>query len=375
MLTPAEDKFNTKVIVATVAARPLEGLRFNPPEIELFIARAEEQEIDPAQEFWMVEHRGSMYEADRHTLLALQRMMHEPFPLQEHLLGVQANVLPPDYVRDKPCMDLTTVLINNRNENHENVETLRDWPSHPESKLDASQLAALRSVLTKRLAIVQGPPGTGKTFISVQAIKIMLSNRKDGDPPIILACQTNHAIDQLLNHIAEFETEFVRLGGRSKDKGIVKERTLYAVRKQTAENPLAGALGPQARRKMRELTKTFGVLLSPLNHDKKPMDHTLLLRLGILTQEQSNSLESGASQWVQSTLEGVAAAVRSPFFVWLNETLKEVEYKPKEKDFGFEYEEADLEFEQLKDMEAENSNKDDEDFEELSGQSFPVADN
>jgi helicase required for RNAi-mediated heterochromatin assembly 1 len=77
VLTPATDKFRTKAIVATVAARPLEGLRQNPPEIDLFFARAEELEIDPAQEFWMVEHRGSMYEADRHTLLALQRMMRE----------------------------------------------------------------------------------------------------------------------------------------------------------------------------------------------------------------------------------------------------------------------------------------------------------
>ena len=69
--------FKSKAIVATVAARPLAGLQQNPPEIDLFIARAEEQELDPAKEFVMVEDRGGLYEADRHTLVALQRMMME----------------------------------------------------------------------------------------------------------------------------------------------------------------------------------------------------------------------------------------------------------------------------------------------------------
>ena len=70
--------FQSKAIVATIAARPLEALKQNPPEIDLFIARAEEQELDPALEWVMVEDRGGLYEADRHTLLALQRMMREP---------------------------------------------------------------------------------------------------------------------------------------------------------------------------------------------------------------------------------------------------------------------------------------------------------
>lgn len=36
-----------------------------------------------------------------------------------------------------------------------------EWPNDATSDLDASQLAALRRILTKELAIVQGPPGTG----------------------------------------------------------------------------------------------------------------------------------------------------------------------------------------------------------------------
>ena len=70
--------FQSKAIVAVVAARPLAALQQNPPEIDLFIARSEELELDPAQEFVMVEDRGGLYEANRHTMLALQHMMREP---------------------------------------------------------------------------------------------------------------------------------------------------------------------------------------------------------------------------------------------------------------------------------------------------------
>lgn len=78
VLTPAKDMFQKHAIVATVAARPLDLLDQNPPEIDLYIARPEEMEVDPAVEWVMVEDRSSFYEADKHTLKALQRMMRDP---------------------------------------------------------------------------------------------------------------------------------------------------------------------------------------------------------------------------------------------------------------------------------------------------------
>lgn len=77
VLTPKDDMFHSRAIIAVVAARPLSALEQNPPEIDLFIPRSEEQEIDPAVEWVMVEDRGGLFEAHRHTLLALQRMMRE----------------------------------------------------------------------------------------------------------------------------------------------------------------------------------------------------------------------------------------------------------------------------------------------------------
>lgn len=364
--------FNDKAIVATVAARPLSGLQLNPPEIDLFIARAEDFEFDPAQEWVMIEERSGFFEADRHTLLALQHMMHEPFPLSEHLVSAKTTIKAPQYVKDHPIKDMRRVFTNNKHETYENVDIINNWPTQPESDLDASQLSALHRILTKRLAIVQGPPGTGKTHVSVQAIKVMLANRKEDDPPILVTCQTNHALDQLLRHIASFEPDFVRLGGRSKDRDVIKARTLYEVRQLTSEAPPPGCLSGGARKKMREIEKEITLLLDPLKPSKTPVDHRFLEKLSLLTEQQADSLELGASEWVQ---DQQLQPNESPFSIWLGNTLVVVPPKQQPEDFGFEFEEADLEFEQLKELEAENFAKEEEDFESLSGNVYPIADN
>ena len=108
----------------------------------------------------------------------------------------------------------------------ENVNILEDWPDTTTTGLDKSQSTALKRALTKRFAIIQGPPGTGKTHVSIVALKALLSNMTMGDPPVIVTCQTNHALDQLLRHVAQFEANFVRLGGRSKDQDVIQKRTL-----------------------------------------------------------------------------------------------------------------------------------------------------
>lgn len=289
-------------------------------------------------------------------------------------MDVKNSVEPPAYLEKHPKLNLTSVLKNNRHETYENVDILNGWPSQPTSDLDASQLAALRRILTKRLAIVQGPPGTGKTFVSTQAIRVLLANRKDDDPPIIIACQTNHAIDQILRHIATFEKEFIRLGGRSKDQEVVKARTLYAVRSERSENPVPGSLNRGARKKMSDLEKEFAILLLPLQPANLPIDFRTLENLGLISQQQANSLEAGAAEWVQGSLSDPKQA-QSPFTVWLGKSLVSVPAKQQPEEFGFDFEEPDLEFEQLKEMEAENVAKDDEHIESLNGPVYAVADN
>ena len=63
------------------------------------------------------------------------------------------------------------------------------------SQFHVSQYEALMRMLTRRLALVQGPPGTGKTYVGLKAVKVLLDNLPG---PIVIACQTNHALDQFL---------------------------------------------------------------------------------------------------------------------------------------------------------------------------------
>lgn len=77
-LTPVKDCFREKCIMAYVAARPLSLLEEHPPAIDLCFPRESEIPLDPQEEYIMVEDRGAYYEADRHTMLALQKMMKEP---------------------------------------------------------------------------------------------------------------------------------------------------------------------------------------------------------------------------------------------------------------------------------------------------------
>lgn len=78
-LTPSKDNFRKKCIIATVAARPIDNVKATPSHIDIFFARPEEIEIDPQQEFVMIEARSGYYESSRHTLRALQKLHQERF--------------------------------------------------------------------------------------------------------------------------------------------------------------------------------------------------------------------------------------------------------------------------------------------------------
>jgi helicase required for RNAi-mediated heterochromatin assembly 1 len=76
-LSPVHDKFKTACKVAVVAARPLEGVEQNPPQIDIFWASHDEAEIDPTEEYIMIEAKSGYFEASRHMLVAMQKLMSE----------------------------------------------------------------------------------------------------------------------------------------------------------------------------------------------------------------------------------------------------------------------------------------------------------
>ena len=110
---------------------------------------------------------------------------------------------------------------------------------------------------------------------------------------------------------------------------------------------------------MRELGKEFKDLLSSLRDDHGPLDLKLLQDRDLITQAQAESLVAGASRWVQKTLSNPNEAL-SPWKLYLKSALKEVPAKqPAYQYVGFDFEEAELEVEQLNDLENENAAKDD----------------
>lgn len=88
--------------------------------------------------------------------------------------------------------------------------------------LDRAQQHSVIHALSRGLALIQGPPGTGKSYTGVAIIKTLLENRtKAKIGPIICVCYTNHALDQLLEHLIQDGVEqVIRLGSRSKSERL-----------------------------------------------------------------------------------------------------------------------------------------------------------
>lgn len=284
------------------------------------------------------------------------------FPLADHICHLNPVLDAPEYVNDNPVVDISSAL--SCDEEHSKIDLLASWPPVPTDVLDASQWDALNQILTKRLSIVQGPPGTGKTHISIVALKIILSNMKDGDPPVIVAAQTNHALDQLLNHISMFESNYIRLGGRSTDPEIKKRTPFEIRRKEPVPSIPDGFLGP-AIKELKDLINTISDLLKPFGQENSgtPLPASFFLKLKLLTQAQYDLLQKGAEGWVRSGYNNED----DPMVTWLGDAVVKFEVTYKEENFGFEEDEIDLEYEQLKELEAEQGIED-EDLETLKGQ-------
>ncbi|KAL4808756.1 P-loop containing nucleoside triphosphate hydrolase protein [Aspergillus unguis] len=361
-LSPADDAFQTKCVIAIIAARPLEGVQALPPEVDIFFANPADANFDPQLEWVMIEAKQGYYEASRHTMTALQKLNDERFPLSEHICFLNPETMAPSYVADSPIVGINSIIVDSK---EEKVDILKNWPKSPIGDLDAMQWAALEQMLTKQLAVIQGPPGTGKTYVSVLVLRIMLSNMKPDDPPIIVASQTNHALDQILTHVSRFERQYVRLGARSSDADI-KKRTLFNIRHEDGTKPnIFGGTSGRAYKVKKQLFTAISELLQPFNegNSDSPIPTTVFKQYGILTTKQVDFLENQAKRWVSADQAGGADSLAA----WLGDQagIFEVEYNAE--NFGFAGDEVDLEYEQLKEMEAEQGLNDDDDYETLKG--------
>lgn len=86
--------------------------------------------------------------------------------------------------------------------------------------LDDGQAVAFHQNLTREFAFTQGPPGTGKTYLGIALARTLLASRSDRpNKPILVVCQTNHALDSFLAGLRDAGIgKLVRIGQNSKEE-------------------------------------------------------------------------------------------------------------------------------------------------------------
>jgi len=195
----------------------------------------------------LVEFPGILLPSFQPTLQALQKMSRTldlPF----------SQFIAPDiqYAGD---VDLPAPAYSRRPGFTFNLETLtggerlRLTPGQPfddttlreKSTLDDAQQLSTINALRSCLALIQGPPGTGKSYTGVAIIKALLENRDAAKlGPIICVCYTNHALDQLLEHLVKDGVEqLVRLGSRSKSE-LLQGLNLHHISKEVRPTKIEG---------------------------------------------------------------------------------------------------------------------------------------
>ena len=104
--------------------------------------------------------------------------------------------------------------------------------------------------------------------------------------------------------------------------------------------------------------------MQPFNEVKsgQPLPSTLFRQYGLLKAKQYESLEKGAKRWVNTGGEQDEA---DPIVAWLGDQAVPFQVRYTTEIFGFAGDEADPEYEQLKELEAEQGLNDDDEHEAL----------
>ena len=258
LLCLSPDKFHSKVLFATVSSS-------DPIELYKGIVQVMFQKNDDIlhhmllkTEFVMVESP-TYFEASQHILRSLQTAEVETMPFRKYLIANDCTMVnPPKYLNTGSAPSTYNMQFIIKHYDNEEKHSLSgefknvaitypcQWPPFQMTELDEFQLEAMKMALTQEISVIQGPPGTGKTYIGLKIVQALLKNRSAWNTanfksPILIMCQTNHALDQFLEGILEMngsgnDVQLVRVGGRSKSEKI-QEHTLYNVRRKLKNAP------------------------------------------------------------------------------------------------------------------------------------------
>lgn len=196
----------------------------------------------------LVEFPGILLPSFQPTLQAIQQMSRSlDLPFSQFIApdGQDAGdveILAPAYSR-KPGFAFNLETLTGG-------EQLRLTPGQPfddtilreRSTLDDAQRISTINALRSCIALIQGPPGTGKSYTGVAIIKALLKNRNAAQlGPIICVCYTNHALDQLLEHLVKDGVEqLIRLGSRSKSE-VLQALNLHHISKEIRPTKTEGS--------------------------------------------------------------------------------------------------------------------------------------
>jgi len=254
---------SNRILVATIADRDVHrlkmgeiGLRFEGED------GLQDMNFQPCAVYEMIESP-SFFEAYRPVLGGLQSFNEKSLPLSEYILNQRDNgkpIPPPRYLRNSECeYNLSPIIMDRTPVKTCQPLNFETWPSAELLGLDDSQYNALKSGLTKELALIQGPPGTGKTFIGLKIIQVLLANKSVWNPfkneaPILIVCYTNHALDQFLEGILDHTLihsrsgRLIRIGGRSKSE-MLESCHLAVIKRDQHERSQTAYIGSRRRRK------------------------------------------------------------------------------------------------------------------------------
>ena len=167
------------------------------------------------------------------------------------------------------------------------------------SILDEAQQKAAKHALNSALALIQGPPGTGKSFTGVKLIQTLLESKEAAKlGPIICVCYTNHALDQLLEHLVDAGVEqLIRIGSRSKSERLAAVN-LRTVSQRYRFTKIEGHEFGKAKAHIEETGRLVNGLLSHLqdvlaNPDKAIMSFLSTARPRIHAQLLTSEDEGG----------------------------------------------------------------------------------
>ncbi|CAO3615021.1 unnamed protein product [Cunninghamella blakesleeana] len=236
----SKDNFEKDIKIATVVQRgdePMKGSNRFEYMIDIQLERDNPDDPlgfgDPAcndqDTYVMIEASTGYFEAYRHILKVLKEIPSNELPFEPYLVNVDKDVRIPYYASIKRWYDLEPSLKLRKAGHRKPIDIMGTWVPY-DIGLDKTQTDALQTILSNDVAIVQGPPGTGKSYVGNKAMQVFLNNFDESLGPIICICQTNHALDQFLEHVFKYNEKIVRIGGRSKSE-ILKDQLIFELRK------------------------------------------------------------------------------------------------------------------------------------------------